>query len=162
MTTVLNQLFFNQRVKVLIGKHFFFCEEVGVVDKKHPNRSKCWHKVCTLFFQTSLLNKFHENAGKWRDDVLGRLSSSIDLVASDAIYHEQCESNIFTKKCTPINMSGRTGNAMKSNFEKLCKWLDKQTELLTVSKLHAKMCSFAEKYLNAYFSKWMKKQLQQH
>ena len=55
-----------------------------------------------------------------------------------------------------------TDNAMKSNFEDLCKWLDEQTELLTVSKLYAKMCSFAEKDLNVYCWKWMKKQLEQH
>ena len=39
-------------------------------------------------------------------------------------------------------------NAMKSNFEKLCNWLDgqvdEQTELFTMSVLHAKMCLFAE------------------
>ena len=49
---------------------------------------------------------------------------------------------------------------MNSNFEKLCKWVDKETELFTVSELHAKVCSFTEK--NLYFSslKWMKKQLE--
>ena len=33
----------------------------------------------------------------------------------------------------------------KSNFDKLYKWLDEQTELFTVSELHAKICSFAKK-----------------
>ena len=47
MTTALNQLFFDQREKVLIGKHLAFCGEVCVVDKKHSNRSKDWHKVGT-------------------------------------------------------------------------------------------------------------------
>ena len=47
----------------------------------------------------------------------------------------------------------RTDNAMKSNFEKICKWFDEQTELFTVSELHAKICSFAEKntYQNSIF-----------
>ena len=63
---------------------------------------------------------------------------------------------------TDHNPGRRTDNAMKSNFEKLCKWLDEQTKLLTASKLHAKMCSFAEKDQNAYSLKWMKKQLEQH
>ena len=40
-------------------------------------------------------------------------------------------------------------NAIKSN-------------LFTVSEIHAKMYSFAEKDLNAYCLKWMKKQLGQH
>ena len=67
--------------------HCFFCEEVCVVNKKHPNRRKGWHKVGTLSFQTSILNKCHERADKWADDVLRRLSISIDLVTSGAIYH---------------------------------------------------------------------------
>ena len=56
----------------------------------------------------------------------------------------------------------RTDNAMKLNFEKLCKWLDEQRELFTVSELHAKMCSCGEKDQNAYSLKCMKKQLEQH
>ena len=55
--------------------------------KDCPNHSKDWHKVGTLSFQTSILNICHERAGKWADEVLRLLSSSIDLVASDAIYH---------------------------------------------------------------------------
>ena len=54
---------------------------------KYSNRSKGLQKVGTLSFKTSLLNKCQERADKWADDVLRRLSSSIDLAASDAIYH---------------------------------------------------------------------------
>ena len=115
------------------------------MDKKHPN-----HKVDNLSFQTSIINKSHERADKWADDLLRLLSISIDLVASDAIYDGKCESDFLTKKFIPTtketeteHTSGRRAdNAMKSNFEKLCKWLDEQTELFTVSELHAKMCSF--------------------
>ena len=66
---------------------------------------------------------------------------------------------MITKNCIPTiegteteHMPGpSTNNAMKSNFEKLCKWFDEQTELFTVSELHAKMCLFAEKdLLNVY------------
>ena len=62
----------------------------------------------------------------------------------------------FTKKCIPTTKGTEsehtaghsTDNAMKTNFEKLCKWLDEQTKLFTVSELHAKIGSFAEKDLN--------------
>ena len=75
-----------------------FCGEVCIVDKKHPNHSKGWHKVGVLLsHQTPILNKCHERAEKCADHVLRWLSSSIDLVASDAIYHQQCES-IFLRK----------------------------------------------------------------
>ena len=78
---------------------------------------------------------------KWADNVFRRLSSSIDLVSSDAIYHGHCKSNLFTKKNIPATKEAETeetpgrctGNAVKSNFEKLCKWLDKQTEVFAVS-----------------------------
>ena len=57
------------------------------------------------------------------------MPSSIGLVDSDAIYHGQCESNFFTKKRilttkgteTEHSPGRHTDNAMKSNFEKLCK-----------------------------------------
>ena len=53
----------DQREKVLIRTHWFFCGEVCVVDKTHPNRGKSWHKVGVfLSFQTSDLSKCHIRA----------------------------------------------------------------------------------------------------
>ena len=121
MTAVLNQLFFDQREKILIKKRIAFSVKKPLLQiRSAPNRSKGWYKVGTLSFQTSLLNNCHESADKWADDVLRRLSS-IDLVASDAVYHGQCESNVFTKKYMPTTKGaetdqtpgGRAGNAMK-------------------------------------------------
>ena len=43
----------------------FFCGEFFVVEKKHPNCSKGWHKIGTLSFQTSVLNIWHERADKY-------------------------------------------------------------------------------------------------
>ena len=89
MAAMLSQV--TREKKLLIRKkYYFFCGEVCVVDKKHPNRSKGWHKVgVVLSFQTTILNRCYERAEICADDVLRRLSSSIDLVASDAIYHVQ-------------------------------------------------------------------------
>ena len=72
----------------------------------------------------------------------------------------------FTKKCilttkgteTEHTAEHPTNNAMKSNFEKLCKWLNEQTKLFTVSELHAKNMFICKNYLNVYCLKWMKKQ----
>ena len=78
----------------------FFCGGVCVVDKRHHNGSKGWHKVDVfLSFQTSILNKCYERAEKCSDDVFRRFSSSIDVGASDTIYHEQSESIFFYEKC---------------------------------------------------------------
>ena len=95
------------------------------------------------------MKKCHERTDKWADNVLWLLSSSIDIVGSDAIYHGNVNLVFLLQKSIPTtkgteteHMPGcSTDNAMKSNFEKL--W--KQTELSMVSELHAKMCSFAEK-----------------
>ena len=37
----------SQRKRFNWKTHYFFCGEVCVVDKKHPNCSKGWHKVST-------------------------------------------------------------------------------------------------------------------
>ena len=87
--TVKSTVLRSKRKSLNWETHYFFCEEVCVVDKKRPNRSKGWHKVGTLSFQVSLLNKWQA--------AFNKLSSSIDLVASDAIQHGKCESNFFTK-----------------------------------------------------------------
>ena len=87
--------------------YYFFCGEVCV--KKHLNRSKGWHKVGTLSFQTSILNKCHERTNKWADDVLRLLGNSIDLVASDAIYHGRCAS-VYLFKNVYLRQMGKKLN----------------------------------------------------
>ena len=68
-----------------------------------------------------------------------------------------------TKETETEHMAGHfTDNVMKSSFEKLCKWLDEQIKLFTMSDLHAKLSSFAEKDRNIYCLKWMKKQWERH
>ena len=69
------------------------------------------------------------------------------------------ESVFFTKKWVPKTKGEEneyersTDSRMKSNFERLCKWLDRKTELFTLSETHAKLCSFAEKDLNGLLFK---------
>ena len=127
--------------------------EVCVVDKKHPN----WRKVGVfLSFQTSITNKCQERAEKCADYVQRWLLSSTDVVASDAEYYGLCKSFCFLfwknlylpeRTKTEHKLGHPSDNTMKSNAKQLCKWLDKPTELFTVSELHAKISSFAEKDL---------------
>ena len=69
------------------------------------------------------------------------------------------ESVFFTKKCVPKTKwteneyERSTDSWMKSNSERLCKWLDRKTELSTLNEAHAKLCSFAEKDLNVLLFK---------
>ena len=55
------------------------------------------------------MNKCHERPEKCADDVSRRLSSNIDLVTSDAIYHGQFES-IFLRKKVYLRQRGRKVN----------------------------------------------------
>ena len=83
------------------------------------------------------------------DDVLKQLPNSIDLVASDAIYHGQCES-IFLRKNVYLQQRAlklntwpnRQHNEIK--FWKIRQMVDEQTELFAVNELHGKMCLFAQ------------------
>ena len=67
------------------------------------------------------LNKCHGKAEKWAEDVLRRLSSSIDVGGSDPIYHGQCGSiilyvyiyiyNVYRQQRGPkLNTHGRTAH----------------------------------------------------
>ena len=61
------QLIENATKWGLIFDHVPKKKSVSLV-KSTPNCSKGWHKIGTLPFQTSLLNKCHERADKWADD----------------------------------------------------------------------------------------------
>ena len=86
MTTVFNQLI--REKKYQLENTLIFLFRSLVVDKTNPNSSKSWQKVSVfLSFQTSILNKCYIKVEKCADDVLRWLSSRIDLVISDVIYH---------------------------------------------------------------------------
>ena len=110
----------------------------------------------------TILSKCREGADTLSEEVYRRISLHRDLVASDAIYHQQCKSNFLTKKDIPGQgqsgkTSGRPSNKpMVESFKTSCNWLDEQTELYTIVELHEKLRTFAEND-DAYSIKWLKK-----
>ena len=89
--------------------HCFVFGEFIVVDKKHPARTKKFFKAGQLPSIDTILSKCRERGDTWSEEVCRRISLSIDLVASDAIYHQQCKSNFLTKKDIPgQGQSGKT------------------------------------------------------
>ena len=52
--------------------------------------------------------------------------------------------------------------AIKSNFKKICKWPDEQTQLFKVSESLAKTRPLAGKDVDVYSLKWTKKQFEEY
>lgn len=75
--------------------------------------------------QDRILKKCEECRDVWAEEISMRLSSCIDLGATDAVYHVQCKSNFLTGKDVPGHRKpektpGRPSNQpMKEAFEKL-------------------------------------------
>ena len=148
--------------------HCLFCSKVLMNDDRHPGRYDKVVKaeVCS---KKNLFDKCIERGDKWADDVKRRLSDCIDLVASDAVYHKQCQSNFFTNKGMPglketntEKTPGRpTNTIMQQNFDKLCDWHEKQTDLFTIAELRTKMCSPAGENSEVYTIKRMKQKIEE-
>ena len=110
--------------------HCIFCGELIVIDKKHPDRTKKFFKTGELPSIYKLLSKCRERGDPWSEEVYRRISLSIDLVASDAIYHQQFKSNFLTKKNVPGQGHSRKTTGCPSNkpmvesFKTFCNSLD--------------------------------------
>ena len=78
--------------------------------------------------------------------MLGRLESSNDLVAEEAIYHSSCMTKFILKKST-TKMKGRPVDSdMADGFNRLCNWLEETSdcELYTLKEIHDKMFELNE------------------
>ena len=69
---------------------------------------------------------------------------TINLIAEEARYHERCHNKFFLKnkfkKSRQETPKGHTRNyAMFDNFSKLCKWLEREGELYSITELHDTM-----------------------
>ena len=69
---------------------------------------------------------------------------TINLIAEEARYHERCHNKFFLKnkfkKSRQETPKGHTRNyAMFDNFSKLCKWLEREGELYSLTELHDTM-----------------------
>ena len=125
-----------------------------------------------LHFKVSILNRCNLRKDAWATEVERRVSGCIDLVASDAVYHDTCKTQFFSDKSlsakvdifkTPEQkkLGCPQNNEMQASFKHLCQWLEEQTELYTVAELYDKICSMSE--CQAIYSiKWLKQQLADH
>ena len=98
-----------------------------------------------------------------------RYYGCIDLVAAEAVYHDNCFSRFMLNKelgrtTATKTVQGRPKDqGMLQSFEKLCLWLDTEAdaELYTLSELHTKMEEFSDQF-GVYSIKRLKQKLQEH
>ena len=108
----------------------------------------------------TIKKKIQQRDDEWEFEVSRRLSLSIDLVASDAVYHKQCKTYFLCDKQLPgtkrgLVTPGRPVQKDKEDaFFKLGNWL------FTVTELHEKLCSITG-LSDTYSVKWLKKRLQE-
>lgn len=78
--------------------HYFFCGNIIVIDKKHPDRIKKFCKAGELPSIDTILSKCRERGDTWSEEVSRSIALSIDLVASNAVYYQKFKLYFFTKK----------------------------------------------------------------
>ncbi len=82
----------------------------------------------------------------WTSEVQTRLHGCIDLVAAEAVYHDNCFSRFTLNK--ELNVRKATGRhqdqGMLQWFKMLIQWLESESgaELYTLTELHDKMVEF--------------------
>lgn len=94
---VLTYLYDQKTAMNLTGKRTVCCGEFIVIDKIHSDKTKKLFKAGKLPSIYTKLSKCRERGDTWSEEVCTKISLSVDLVASDVIYHQQCKSNFLTK-----------------------------------------------------------------
>lgn len=101
-----------------------FCSKL--IDFKNIARSRV-KEVHTLPIRESLIQKAEERKDDWGNQVLGRLLICNDLVAEEAVYHDNCR-KMFTLNVPKSAKKGRPINyEMMEACEKLFNWLENES-----------------------------------
>jgi hypothetical protein len=137
----------------------FFCETDCVKDVRHPDRDD-FVQVETLPFKENILKSCMERKDDWGMKVQRHVLDCHDLVASEARYHKSCYIKfIKLQKIDDLKSPGRPQNIDRNDhFEQLCRWLELEGELYSLSELHEKLKMIAGSG-EVYSSKWLKKKL---
>ena len=156
------------------SRHCLICGQNATEDdaERHPDRQRRSISRPTIVEINDLLrvcNRPDRIDADVTHTVRGRLMGIIDLQAEKIRYHRGCYRNFFREEQevadeAPVKKSsvGRPVSEEKRNsFDKLCEWLEKDTEQHTVSELRSKMQEFAGSNENAYATKqYLKQNLQ--
>ena len=105
-------------------KECVLCGSNTNFDTRHPERSKV-HKITTLPIKNRLLECCQRRGDSWGLEVQERLHGCFDLVAAEAVYHNNCYSRFMLSKQMGKSNSKRDqcrpqDQEMLQSFEKLC------------------------------------------
>jgi len=149
----------------------FYCGLQCISDRKNPSR-KDWHLVSTLDIRKRILDicisKLECNAEDSQTLLVqSRVMSCIDLVASEARYHQSCSLGFQTLKETgkPKQKGRPRSEDMMDAFQKTCEWLESSAEVVTLTQFRMKMIEIAQKedvYDKRYLQKLLKDNYQAH
>ena len=155
-----NQLPFNWKEDCML------CGQFAILDSRYPET--IIRSVTTLPMRTKLIECCAKRDDSWGSEVMNRLQGCIDLVAAEAVYHDNCLSRFLLNKeitKTPkYKAPGRHCDQEKMKWsEMLYQWLESEAgaEMYTLSELHAKMAEFADGS-EIYSIKRFKQKLQEH
>ena len=112
-------------------------------------------------FKQSVRNN-HRNH-KWADEVKMRVLDCHDLVASEARYHITCTERFSLnndQKSSNATTVGRPAcNVEQENFDILCKWLESEAEIYSMSEIYSRMVELVGENKDIYTKRWPKTKL---
>ena len=121
--------------------------------------------VLTLPFKENILDicTHKSENDEWMCAVKRHVLSCHDLVAAEARYHKSCYTKFRKVKYEPeqdkLNIPGRPADSKRTEyFEAICKWLESEGELYSLSEVHQKMIEVAGTE-DVFSSKWLKTKL---
>ncbi len=154
-----NQLLFNWKQDCML------CGQSAKLDSRYPE--SIVRSVTTLPMRAKLMECCTKRDDSWGSEVMNRLQGCIDLVAAEAVYHDNCLSRFLLHKELNTKMSKNSGRHCDQEkmkwFQMLYLWLESEAgaEMYTLSELHAKMAEFSGGS-DIYSIKRFKQKLQEH
>lgn len=144
-------------------KQCLFCGKPCTLDEKHVGRRQVWC-VTFLHYRDTILKMCDaaRQNDEWAEQVRRRVINCTDLVQAEARYHDDCRKNFCRLKDNLSSQAGRpTNSVQKINFEKLCDWLECESEVYSLTELHEKMIEIAGSDGDVWSRKWMRTKLKE-
>uniref|UniRef100_UPI00358F5C61 uncharacterized protein n=1 Tax=Myxine glutinosa TaxID=7769 RepID=UPI00358F5C61 len=98
---------------------------------KYPDRARKLYRAPDNRYINRLKRSFMETAvsrgDAWGNEVAGRLSGIVDLVAEEALYHLRCRT-LFEHPVENSKVGRPLDEEKQLLFENLCKWMDEEVE----------------------------------
>jgi hypothetical protein len=135
----------------------FFCSQLCIAERQKD--AKKMRHVETLEIRDSVLGQCAMRADAWGLEVQSRLLTCIDLVAAEAVYHNNCHLSFY--RVSKYAACGRPTDSRKAEtFEKLCEWLEvNDFEMLTLQDVATKAQMLVPENDIVYSEKWLKQKL---